>query len=281
MGIKENWQADVLQTMQQEFNCSMHIQKDDFTIINCNPLVAIHLMSLNNTFLPENLINLQSEFQQKGIQLVHLWEDVWFAKKTQVLSRVRSFLGLNKSIHARKAKIIIPSNKDVIQFFDCNHLQGFVKAKYSFALVNEYGEFLAVASFSEARPMKFKAENYWSAELVRFASINGFTIVGGFSKLLQHFLKQIKVNDVMTYADRDWSLGKGYEQLNFELDAITEPAFLYVQLDTLTRYFPHRLPKPILTEFKAQNALNLDDFLSAKGFKKVFNTGNLKYLLHL
>jgi len=281
VGIKDNWQADVFKTMQQEFNCSMGIQKDDFTIINCNPSVAIHLMSLNNTFLPENLINLQSEFQQKGIQLVHLWEDVWLAKKPQVLSRIRSFLGLNKSIHARKSKIIIPHDNDVIHFFNSYHLQGFVKATYSFALVNEYGEFLAVASFSEARPMKFKAENYRSAELVRFATIDGFTIAGGFSKLLQHFLKQVKVNDVMTYADRDWSLGKGYEQLNFELNAITEPAFLYVQLNTLTRYFPHRLPKSFLIEFKAQNALNLDDFLSTKGFKKVFNTGNLKYLLHL
>ena len=85
----------------------------------------------------------------------------------------------------------------------------------------------------------------------------------------------------MSYADRDWSLGKGYDKINFSLSETTEPAILYLFTQTNTRYFPHRLPKALLNEFKAQNILNFDDFLAAKGFVKLFNTGNLKFHLYL
>lgn len=282
MGINLDWQKDVLQAIKQEFNLNIALQQDgNFTIINCNNQLFIHLISIKNTFNPEDVLALQLKYQQDDLQLVQLWEDVWAAKRIQVLSRIRSFLGLNKSLHGRAAKIVVPSKQDTIKFLDQNHLQGYVNAKYSFALVNTYGEFLALASFSAVRPMKLKGSDYLSAELVRFVSANGFTVVGGFSKLIKHFLKLVKVNDIMTYADRDWSLGKGYEQLNFRLVSTTAPAFLYVDENSLVRYFPHRLPKIVLEEFKQQNLLILDDFLFIKGFQKVFNTGNLKYLLDL
>ena len=85
----------------------------------------------------------------------------------------------------------------------------------------------------------------------------------------------------MSYADRDWSLGKGYDQLGFELTSITAPAYVYVDEETKLRYFPHRLPKKVLAAFDEQKELNLDEYLAMQGYAKAFNTGNLKYHLYV
>jgi hypothetical protein len=181
-------------------------------------------------------------------------------------------------LHARKAVVTEIDAVQAAKFFTDTHLQGHVKAAYYYGLMVN-NELIAMASFSDLRPMKLKGPTYTSAELIRFASKDGYTITGGLSKLIKHFLKNNRPNDLMSYADRDWSLGKGYSQLGFELTATTEPAYLYVELTSLKRYFPHRLPKKILTAFDEQKVLNLTTYLADKGFEQVFNTGNLKYHL--
>ncbi|TCC90439.1 hypothetical protein EZ428_14285 [Pedobacter frigiditerrae] len=280
MGLNPFWQEDVFLTVQGIYHQAQIRCVEPYFIIGFGQKLLIHLIPVSNNFNPEELIELQKRYEEENLLLVQLWEDVWLTKRTQVLSRINSFLGLNKGYHGRKAKIVTLNLKQASTFLNDNHLQGYIKAKYHYGLMDN-DKLIAIASFSEARPMKSKGENYHSAELVRFASIDGLTIVGGLSKLIKHFLKQVKVNDLMSYADRDWSLGKGYDKLGFQLNQITAPAFIYINIESLTRYFPHRLPKVILGKFEAQNVLNLDEFLALNGYFKLFNTGNLKYNLYL
>lgn len=279
MGVNSLWQDEVLLTIQNIHPQALALNKQPYYIINCNGSFYINLISLQNTFQASELVQLQVDFQQQGIFLVHIWEDVWLAKKQQISSRIHSFLGLNKSFHGRKAKVVSLSLTDITTFLNTHHLQGFIKAKHNFGLVAN-GEIIAAANFSDTRPMKHKGTSYSSAELVRFASKDGLTIVGGLSKLIKYFLKQVEVDDLMTYADRDWSIGKGYDKLGFELTAITEPAIMYLDRKNLIRYFPHRLPKNVLSNFESQDVLNLEDYLAANNYIKIFNTGNLKYHLY-
>lgn len=256
------------------------IPHEKYILIQCGDQVYINLIPLHNNHTPEDLLELQTKYDQEHKVLVHLWEDVWNTNQAGVLSRIKSFLGLNQTFHARKCKIVEVSKEQATSFFNTYHLQGFVKAKYYYGLTLE-GELVSLASFSELRPMKLKAADYMSAELIRFASKEGSTITGGLSKLIKFFLNNNKPNDLMSYADRDWSLGKGYEHLGFELSAITPPRHLYVDLNTGLRYFPHRIPKKLLLAFHEQKELNLDDYLSRNAFAKVFNIGNLKYHLYV
>ncbi len=280
MGVILQWQEEVWLAVQNLNAQATWHTTEPYPIIAGSSDFFIHLIPLVNSLVPADLIALQLRFQAEGKQLVHLWEDVWLFKKSQVLSRFRSFLGQNKSFHGRKAKVMTITQKEAIQFLNQHHLQGYVRAKYSFGLVADE-ELIAVASFSAPRPMKSKGEHYQSAELVRFASTEGLTIVGGLSKLIKHFIKQVKINDLMTYADRDWSLGKGYDKLGFTLSGETGPAWMFVNTTTGLRYFSHRLPKNLLLAFEAQNVLNLEEFLHTNAFIKVFNTGNLKYHFYL
>lgn len=279
MGLNSLWQDEVLLIVKNLQSQTLVLSKEPYYIIKCNASFYINLISTKNQYQPNEIALLQEQFKADGIFLIHIWEDVWLSKKEQVISRIHSFLGLNKSFHGRKAKVITLSLDEISNFLNAHHLQGYIKAKYNFGLIAD-GEIIAAANFSDTRSMKDKGDSYLSAELVRFASIDGVTIVGGLSKLIKHFLKQVKVNDLMTYADRDWSIGKGYDKLGFELTAITTPAFLYLDQESLIRYFPHRLPKKVLADFENQAILNLEDYLAANNFIKIFNTGNLKYHLY-
>ena len=256
------------------------IDNERHTIVECSPKLYLNLVPLQNAFHPHELIKLQESYHQEGKLLVHLWEDVWLFNQTGVLSRVKSFLGLNQTFHARKAKLVEVELAQATEFFNAYHLQGFVKAKYYYGLMVDH-ELITMASFSDLRPMKSKGNHYTSAELIRFASKEGYTVTGGLSKLIKHFMNLKKPNDLMSYADRDWSLGKAYDKLGFELTATTEPAHLFVDEKTRLRYFPHRLPKKVLLSFAGQKKLNLDEYLAKNGFVKVFNTGNLKYHLYV
>lgn len=279
MGLNPLFQEDFFLTIQDRYRAVENIQTHPFYIVAIKGSVYVNLIPLNTSFLPQQLQSLQVAYQQQGILLVHLWEDVWINKREQVLSRIHSFCGLNKSLHGRKAKIEELQATQAKAFLEAYHLQGYIKTKFNFGLrLND--ELVAVACFAASRPMKSKGENYKSAELVRFATKTGVTIVGGLSKLLKHFLQQVSINDLMTYADRDWSLGKGYDKLGFHFSGTTEAVTFYVDTKTMNRYQGHRLPKKILAAFDEQNILNLDDFLTQNGFFKVFNTGNLKYHLY-
>lgn len=227
--------------------------------------VAVGLLSPELAPDSAVLVSRQEEYKSRGIYLVYLWEDVWRSRREQVEGRMKSILGLNKRIHGRKTKIIKIDQMEADRFLEQHHLQGTAKAKYRFAL-RDGDELLAVAAFSNLRYMKKGGPEYRSAELIRFATRTGYTVTGGFTKLLKHFIALYQPQDVMSYADRDWSLGRAYEQGGFVLSGLTPPAEIWLDQLTLKRYFAHRLPAGVP---------------DADRYVRIFNTGNLKYMLYL
>ena len=208
MGIKPVWQQDVATSFGNIGITTHNIESLAYTLLAIGTgEVVVNFIPLINIYRPEDLILLQEQYQLKNIAVVHLWEDIWETRKAQVIGRISSILGLNKRIHARKTKIIQITQKQADDFLNNNHLQASAKSNYKFGLSLD-DQIIAVACFSNLRYMKGLSPGYRSAELIRFASLSGYTVIGGFTKLLQHFIKTYKPDDIMSYADRDWSLGK-------------------------------------------------------------------------
>jgi hypothetical protein len=118
---------------------------------------------------------------------------------------------------------------------------------------------VAVASFSGGKKIVRNGQACRSYELIRFANLLGCTVVGGFDKLLKKFIEENQPDDIMTYADRDWSDGRSYEKLGFERIAATPPQSFLINPQTLERH----------------HHLEANDQL---GFIKIWNTGNWKYI---
>lgn len=279
MGIGLIWQNNVTLALLDAGIDAINIVHDKYDLLRCNDSVIAHLVPLENDFEAQELIALQTTYQLLGINLVHLWEDIWFTRQKQVIGRIKSLLGLNKRLHGRKGSIVAIDQKQADDFLDHNHIQGTARAKYKFALKIE-DRIVAVACFSNTRLMKRIAPDYRSVELIRFATLIDFTVMGGFTKLLKHFIKLVRPNDVMSYADRDWSLGNAYEYSGFQLVSVTPPAEIGLDKEKMIRYFSHRIPNFELNKIKPdeESVAKVDE---NQHFLPVFNTGNLKYILYL
>ena len=250
-----NWHHQLsLALANNEIECHFFLV-DGFQLVQLNQQLIIHLVNLTNGFTAKELIELQENYHIKNIKLVHLWEDLWQSRPTQVLARINSLLGRNIRIHGRKTKVFKITKPVADVFLTQNHLQGPVSSRYKLGLF-EMEELVAVATFSALRKMNH-TENYQSAELIRFAVKAGYSITGGLSKLIAYFSETYKPNDLMTYADRDWSAGEAYSKLGFTQTSIIEPN-------------TYRIDENLNRQLKKDNQVMGED---------VFNTGSLKFIL--
>lgn len=229
--------------------------QEDYTLLKLNNTVMVNLVDVENHHAAADLIALQQDYHQSCIKLIHLWEDVWLSRSRQVLARIESILGKNIRIHGRKTKVEKIDKPRADRFMDNNHLQGTVSSRFKLGLF-EKDDLVAVATFSALRRMKH-SESYRSAELIRFAVKAGFSVTGGLSKLINHFVAMHRPNDIMSYADRDWSAGEAYVKLNFEKQEALAPQRFSLD-ENLKR-----------TLIKAESSAGLE----------VFNTGSLKFIL--
>ena len=69
-----------------------------------------------------------------------------------------------------------------------------------------------------------------SYEWIRFASLPGVRISGGMGKILKAFIEEVHPDDIMSYADLEWSEGAVYEQLGFTLEGRKDPVMF--EIDT-------------------------------------------------
>ncbi|TCD04241.1 hypothetical protein EZ449_18200 [Pedobacter frigidisoli] len=251
-----NWHHDINLALAELNIEGQFFFEDRFSLLQLkNFSFAINLVSLIDNFQPQDLLDLQDNYSKKGVRLIHIWEDVWLIRSEQVLARLASLLGLNKRIHGRKTKIVKITKPVADQFLNENHLQGAVSSRYKLGLF-EKDTLVAVATFSALRKMNH-TENYKSAELIRFAVKAGYSVTGGLSKLISFFSTQYQPNDLMTYADRDWSAGEAYVKLGFVQTDVLQPQYFSIDKNLV-------------------RALIKDDQLIDQ---KVFNTGSLKYIL--
>lgn len=267
MGIKiASWQEAFILSLNEAGYHVSAINNGRLTLVDFEGYgnLLLNLISIHHNLQPLEISTLQQEYENAGKQFIQLWEDMWLNRPLQVLSRICSLLGRNQKIHGRKTTIKSITQSEADHFLIEHHLQGSAKARYRYALEAD-GKCVAVATFSAKRKMTRIHADYNSVELIRFATASGYTVQGGLSKLIKHLINQLKPNDIMSYADLDWSNGKGYTHLGFQLIEQTAPANIWLDENSLVRYFPHRLPG---------GSANTN-------YAPVFNMGNRKYILYL
>ncbi|RAJ35401.1 hypothetical protein [Pedobacter cryoconitis] len=277
---KISWQQELKQALLDIGMESELYTSDSFLLLKFrdNDELYLNLLSIADHPGVAETLALQQAYAASGKQLIQLWEDIWFTKPAQILSRISALLGKNQRIHGRKTTVLSITQPEADTFLKENHLQGSAKARHRYALVFA-GQFVAVATFSGKRNMTRKQEDYTSVELIRFATADGFTVQGGLSKLIKHLIRTILPSDVMTYADLDWSYGKGYTKLGFELVGQIPPAEIWLDRLHYIRYFPHRLPEEITIATEKLTDPGKTAYLNSLNYSRIFNMGNLKYII--
>ncbi|MGM9740400.1 MAG: hypothetical protein ACI3ZP_07320, partial [Candidatus Cryptobacteroides sp.] len=119
-------------------------------------------------------------------------------------------------------------------FFNACHTYGDASARYRYGLFFE-GELVACASFSSPRTWHRPDGIHKSAEWVRYASLPDVRVVGGMGKLLSRFIEDVGPDDVMSYADLEWTDGEVYRKLGFREESLRPPVSFVIDPITYRR----------------------------------------------
>ncbi len=204
-------------------------------------------------------------FNEKGIRIFSIWEDDWVNRKEILKSQIMNILNkTDKRIFARKCDVCEISVTDIRKFLDDNHIQGFVNSVVKLGLFYD-GELVSVMSFDKFEGRKKMSDNEWN--LNRFCNKLDHIVVGGASKLFSYFVNNWKPNRVISYADRDWSVGNMYTKLGFEIISEGKPDYKYLIGKKRIHKSKFRKSKLGLSESKE---------MEKRGIPKVWDCGKIK-----
>jgi len=206
---------------------------------------------------------------EKEIHLIHIFEDEWLDKQEIVKSVLKAKLGIiTNKIFARKCTIAEVSNKQILEFLNTNHIQGYIRGNNLGLYYKD--ELVSILVYGSSRYNK-----KYEFEILRFCNKIDTTVVGGLSRLLS----KINSKSIITYVDRRYSVGKSYESVGFKFKGESNPSYYYIKGNELIRYNriqfqKHKLKSklesfdPSLTEW--QN-------MQLNGYDRIWDCGNYVY----
>lgn len=182
--------------------------------------------------------------QKDGAYPLIVFEDRWRRNSRMIRQRLLAHLGIFTSIFARNCQVRRIDKPLAASFLEEAHSYGDASCKYRYGLflVRHTGHcrlegaaepivpgtLVAVAEFSGARRWKKEDMTVSSYEWTRYASLPWLRISGGMGKILRHFIEQVQPDDIMSYADLEWSEGLVYEQLGFIPENSRQPVLFKV-----------------------------------------------------
>lgn len=170
-------------------------------------------------------------------------EDRWRRQSEMMKARLLAHLEIFTPIYARNCEIRRIDKSTAAEFLGRTHAYGDAACKYRYGMFLKRstghiakegrcgipaGTLIAVGTFSNARKWIKNGKEIRSYEWTRFASLPGLRISGGMGKILKTFIEEVQPDDIMSYADLEWSEGAVYEQLGFRLEGRKGPVMFEV-----------------------------------------------------
>lgn len=221
--------------------------------------------------------------REAGYPLI-ITEDRWRSQRQMMEARLLAHLELFSQAYARNCEVRRIEKAEAQEFLNRNHSYGDAACKYRYGLFLKShtghiaaemgfpirsgmtekkqgmtdevknlseGALIAVATFSNARRWVKEGKEIRSYEWTRYASLPDLRVSGGMGKMLKAFIKEVQPDDIMSYADLEWSEGEVYERLGFEAETRKEPVTFTIDPQTWERKAIRRSPvKPGMTEEK-------------------------------
>ena len=197
------------------------------------------------------------ELSAEGHRPIIITEDRWRRQPGMMRARLLAHLEVFIPMFARNCEVRKIDKETAAAFLNENHSYGDAACRYRYGLylkrytgkrgeisplaslgrndsggaVEVYsgsgyvtpGTLVAVATFSNARKWQKGEKTIRSYEWTRYASLPGVRINGGMGKMLKAFIKEVQPDDIMSYADLEWSEGAVYERLGFRLEGQKAP----------------------------------------------------------
>ena len=214
--------------------------------------------------------------KEKGVGLIHIFEDEYFGKKDIVLNKIQHILGVDgnkKKVYGRKCEVQRVDGETAKMFMEKYHIQGGDSSTVHYGAFYD-DNLIAVMSF-----LRNKGDEW---ELTRFASDYHYICCGVGGKLFKKFIKEHNPKTVKSFADRRWTLNSEdnlYISLGFKLTKILKPEYRYINnSQPKERIHKFNLRKKSLHR-KYNLSMNMTEKEMTKelGYAKIWDCGLYKY----
>ena len=149
---------------------------------------------------------------------IFLFEDMWMRRRQFVEKRMLAHLGNFRTVFARKCTVRRIDSGTAAAFLNENHAYGSAASRYKYGMYLAE-ELVAVSCFSSPRRIPRIIDGVQttlrSYEWVRYAGLPDCRISGGMGKMLKAFTEDVGPEEIMSYADLEWSQGETYRKLGF------------------------------------------------------------------
>ena len=214
-------------------------------------------------------IDKTNYFKERDIRIIHIWEDDWTLRSDILKSQILNLLNKTKNtIFARKCSVIvINDNTTSSSFLNENHIQGRVNSCLKIGLYHN-DELVSLMTFDHFEGRNRMSNTEWN--LNRFCNKINTNIVGGASKLFKYFIKNYFPTRVISYADKDWSVGNLYYKLGFKNISESLPDYKY-----LKDY--QRVHKSNYSKSRTKTLLTESQYASDNNLFKIYDCGKIKF----
>lgn len=185
--------------------------------------------------------------------------DMWERKKEMMTARILAHCGIFRPVFARNCEVRRIDRATANSFLENTHSYGGASCRYCYGLFAVHpapydrqkkdtvrtagpetdgygqsdmqyqaGQMIAAAEFSNARKWIKGGRGIRSYEWIRYASLPYLRISGGMGKILKHFIQDVCPDDIMSYADLEWSDGQVYRQLGFDEEGTRAPVMFSI-----------------------------------------------------
>lgn len=210
--------------------------------------------------------NKALECKNQNVRLIQIWEHEWCNDREKIKNFLRSSISSNIKIYARKCRIEKIEKGIAKSFTNNNHIQSHINATVYYGLYYN-DKLMQMMSFT-------KYKDRW--EIARLCSESGVIVVGGSSKLYNHFIRQHRPLRIITYCDLDKFSGKVYKSMGMGDGELTQPSYYWHKphegILSRQQCMKHKLVKlgydPSLTE---------SEIMRSRGYNKVYKSGNLRF----
>lgn len=249
--LQNGFQCEILLRMGQEV-LFVHCGEGDARCIVPWPIIAESTEEAHEQ--AQRMDALLAELSVENHKLIVVTEDRWRRQQEMMKMRLLAHLEVFIPMFARNCEVRKIDKETAAEFLSENHSYGDAACKYRYGLyLKRYtgrrseisrlasparndsdgnyiapGTLVAVATFSNARKWVKGEKTIKSYEWTRYASLPGVRISGGMGKMLKAFIKDVQPDDIMSYADLEWSEGAVYEQLGFSLEGQKAPVMFVV-----------------------------------------------------
>lgn len=222
----------------------------------------------------------------KGIQLIHVWED-WIKNNCEIVkSIILNKLGLcSNTIYARECIVKEIDYNKSSKFLNQNHIQGSTKSSIKLGLYFK-DELVSVMTFGRRNGCCGSSViNRGEIELSRFCNKLNTRVVGGASKMLKYFIKHYNPSIIVSFSANDISNGNLYKQLGFESDYKINQSYWWIKNGTCERYHRSNFTKSDIVRLgwkeELDNSWTEEEVMYKKGYFKIVDSGQLKWVLNI